>query len=348
MKSVLLIARAEQEKMWQVECCFKPIIEHMIDVCKQACMDHIYLLSDEGVDFDGVECIPADEFTLDRLTRDGEIFVLRGNMPLLSCDIFNENTGIFCFKNDGSIDKETIFDHLIELEDEVNDYVSLACVEAKMRHLINQHHLSNGVHLIDPATTYIGSDVRIDDGVVIYPNVVLKGTTQIGAGSVVTSGSYLENALIHENVVIESSKIIDSEVKDGVTIGPYSHLRGHSCVEAKVRIGNFVEFKNTHFGEGSKCAHLTYIGDSDVGKGVNIGCGVVTVNYDGKHKFRTTIKDGAFIGSNVNLIAPVTIGEKALLAAGSTITEDVEDGAMGIARSRQSNKEDFGKKYLTK
>ena len=132
------------------------------------------------------------------------------------------------------------------------------------------------------------------------------------------------------------------------TVGPFAHLRNHTVVHENCRIGNFVEFKNCNFGNGSKCAHLTYLGDCEVGEHVNIGCGVVTVNYDGKNKYKTIIGDHAFIGSNVNIIAPVTIGHHALLAAGSTITEDVEDGAMGIARSRQTNKEDYGTKYLNK
>lgn len=148
--------------------------------------------------------------------------------------------------------------------------------------------------------------------------------------------------------MIDSSKIVESTVGKGTTIGPMSHLRNNTEICENVRIGNFVEFKNSHFGDGSKCAHLTYIGDSDFGKKINVGCGVVTVNYDGKHKFRTTVKDGAFIGSNCNLIAPVTIGENALLAAGSTITDSVEDGDMGIARARQTNKEGFGTKYKNK
>ena len=126
------------------------------------------------------------------------------------------------------------------------------------------------------------------------------------------------------------------------------HFSNNTHVGIHCRNGNFVEYMNTKYGDGANCAHLTYVGDSDVGKNVNFGCGVVTVNYDGKNKFRTTIKDGAFIGSNVNLIAPVTIGENALLAAGSTITDDVEDGDMGIARNRQSNKEGYGTQYKNK
>ena len=141
---------------------------------------------------------------------------------------------------------------------------------------------------------------------------------------------------------------MDSQVDAHTTVGPMTHLRGHTHIHENCRIGNFVEFKNSDFNDNSKCAHLTYIGDSDFGKGINVGCGVVTVNYDGKNKYRTTVKDGAFIGSNCNLIAPVTIGENALLAAGSTITDSVDDGDMGIARARLSNKKDFGIKYKNK
>lgn len=211
-----------------------------------------------------------------------------------------------------------------------------------------QQLIERKVQLIDPDRVTIDPEVEIGEGTVIYPNVTLLGKTRIGKNSKILPNSFFENAVIGDDVTIDSSKIVDSEVMNGSTVGPFAHLRNHTVVHENVRIGNFVEFKNCDFGEGSKCAHLTYLGDCTVGKGVNIGCGVVTVNYDGKNKFRTEIGDHAFIGSNVNIIAPVKIGANALLAAGSTITNDVEDGAMGIARSHQVNKEDFGRKYLSK
>ena len=287
------------------------------------------------------------------------------------------NTGLFVFKNkelfaglkeirNDNAQKEYYLTDLVEIFNRngwstnamivkdheetmgVNDRLDLAKAEAWMRKHINERHMREGVTLIDPDHTYIGADVTIKADTIIYPNVVIQGNTNIGSHVQILPNSFLRDAIIGDDVVIDSSKIIDSQVDAHTTVGPMSHLRGHTHIHEHCRIGNFVEFKNSDFGEGSKCAHLTYIGDSDFGKQINVGCGVVTVNYDGKHKFRTTVKDGAFIGSNCNLIAPLTIGENALLAAGSTITDSVADGDMGIARNRQMNKQGFGTKYKQK
>ena len=287
------------------------------------------------------------------------------------------NTGIFCFKTQklfqglkeittNNAQNEYYLTDLVEIfnrhnekvnamvvddADEtmgVNDRVDLAKANAWLKKHINHKHMLNGVTILDPDNTYIGADVTIGADTTIYPNVYIQGNTKIAGNVTILPGSFLNNAILEEGVVIDSSKIVDSKVGKQTTIGPMSHLRNNTEIGENCRIGNFVEFKNSHFGNGSKCAHLTYVGDSDVGQRVNFGCGVVTVNYDGKNKFRTTIKDGAFIGSNCNLIAPVTIGENALLAAGSTITDSVEDGDMGIARSRQSIKKGFGTTYKNK
>ena len=287
------------------------------------------------------------------------------------------NTGIFCFKNEllfeglkeiknNNAQNEYYLTDLVEIFNKkglsvnamvvddvdetmgVNDRVDLAKAQKWLKQHVNKKHMMNGVTLIDPDNTYIDTEVSIGEDSVIYPNVHLEGNTVIGNNVTIFPNSYLRNAVIEDGAVIDSSKVVESKVGANSTVGPMSHLRNNTVVASNCRIGNFVEFKNTNFGEGSKCAHLTYVGDSDVGKGVNFGCGVVTVNYDGKNKFRTTIKDGAFIGSNCNLIAPVTIGENALLAAGSTITSSVEDGDMGIARSRQSIKKGYGTVYKNK
>lgn len=287
------------------------------------------------------------------------------------------NTGLFVFKTKALFDglkelkndnaqKEYYITDLVEIfnrkglstnalivddRDElmgVNDRVDLAKAESWMKAHINKKHMLNGVTLIDPMNTYIGADVVIGEDTIIYPNVVIYGKTKIGSNVQILSNSFLKDAQIGDDVLIDSSKVVDSQVDAHTTVGPMTHLRNHTHIHENCRIGNFVEFKNSDFNDGSKCAHLTYIGDSDFGKGINVGCGVVTVNYDGKNKYRTTVKDGAFIGSNCNLIAPVTIGENALLAAGSTITDSVDDGDMGIARARQVNKTDFGNKYKNK
>lgn len=213
---------------------------------------------------------------------------------------------------------------------------------------INQKWIENGVFVMDPNNTYIDEDVTIGEGSVVYPNVFILKGSKIGKNVTILPNSFLSNAVIKDGTTIDSSKIVDSEVGENSVVGPMSHLRNHTCIKGEARIGNFVEFKNTNFDLGSKCAHLTYVGDSDVGKKVNFGCGVVTVNYDGKNKYRTTIGDGAFIGSNVNLIAPVKVGNNALLAAGSTINKDIEDGDMGIARPRVEIKSGYGQKYKDK
>lgn len=287
------------------------------------------------------------------------------------------NTGIFCFKtkdlfaglkeikNNNAqneyyltdlveiFHKKGLVGHAMIVDDPeetmgVNDRVDLAKAQKWMTRHINEKHMRNGVTIIDPENTYIDADVVIGQDSVIYPNVFLQEHTTIGKNVTVLPNSFLRNAEIADDVLIDSSKIVESKVGKGTTIGPMSHLRNNTEIAENCRIGNFVEFKNSYFGDGSKCAHLTYIGDSDFGKKINVGCGVVTVNYDGKHKYRTTVKDGAFIGSNCNLIAPVTIGENVLLAAGSTITNSVDDGDMGIARARQSIKPGFGTKYKNK
>ena len=211
-----------------------------------------------------------------------------------------------------------------------------------------QRFIDNNVEFIDINRVTIGDEVEIGEGTIIYPNVTLLGKTKIGKNCKILPNCFFENAIIDDEVLIDSSKIMDSEVKKGSTVGPFSHLRMHTIVHEDCRIGNFVEFKNCNFGRKSRCAHLTYLGDCQVGEDVNIGCGVVTCNYDGKVKSKTIIGNHVFVGSNVNLIAPVTIGDDVLLAAGSTITQDVETGAMGIARSRQTNTEDYGNKFFNK
>ena len=218
----------------------------------------------------------------------------------------------------------------------------------KLQEEINRKHQNNGVFLVDSNTIYIEEDVVIASDVTIEPNVHLKGKTVIKSGAVIESGSVISDSLIAEDVRIESSKISDSKIGRGTTVGPYAQLRNNCEIGENCRIGNFVEMKKAVFGNGSKCAHLSYLGDCIVGEKVNIGCGVVFVNYDGKNKHLTIVEDGAFVGSNCNLVAPIKIGKNALVAAGSTVTEDVPAAAMGIARAKQVNKEGLGQKFKDK
>lgn len=200
-------------------------------------------------------------------------------------------------------------------------------------------HLDHGVEFISRDGICIDPEVVIAPGALILPGTILKGKTVIGAGSVIGPNSLLENAEIGENVTFNASQGRECTVDDGAEIGPYVQLRPDSHIGKRVHIGDFVEIKNSTIGEGTAVAHLTYIGDADVGKYCNFGCGVVVVNYDGQVKSRTVVGDYCFIGCNTNLVAPVRVGDGAYTAAGSTITEDLPPQSLGIARARQAVKE---------
>ena len=230
----------------------------------------------------------------------------------------------------------------------VNDRVDLAKASQWIQKTINQKWMRAGVTMVNPDQTYISLSSVLDADVTLYPNVYLEKKTVIKKGSVILPNSFIVNSTIGENCKIDASRITDSIVKNKVNVGPFSHLREHCVIEDNNRIGNFVEMKNTQLGFDSRCAHLTYLGDSIIGKKVNFGCGVVTVNYDGKSKFKTIIGNNAFIGSNVNLIAPIEVGENAVVAAGSTITRNVDDTDMAIARAHQVNKPGYGLRYKEK
>lgn len=221
----------------------------------------------------------------------------------------------------------------------INTRIQLAEVDRKMRLRINKAHMDKGVTIVDPEHTYIGPDVVIGCDTVVYPGNVLEGSTVIGEDCILYPNNRIVNSTIGNGVQLQASVILDSRIEDGTTVGPYAYLRPGSIIGKGVRIGDFVEIKNSTIGDGSKVSHLTYVGDAEVGKGVNLGCGVVFVNYDGVRKHKTVVEDKAFIGCNVNLVAPVRVGKQAYIAAGSTITEDVPDKALAIARERQINKE---------
>ncbi|MGX1266558.1 bifunctional UDP-N-acetylglucosamine pyrophosphorylase/glucosamine-1-phosphate N-acetyltransferase [Rossellomorea marisflavi] len=223
----------------------------------------------------------------------------------------------------------------------VNDRVALAQAEITMQGRINEFHMRNGVTIKDPKNTYIDSDITIGRDTVILPGTVLKGNTVIGEDAVVGPNSEVKDCTIGDRTVLRQSVAHDSFIGADVQIGPFAHIRPASNIGDEVKIGNFVEIKKASFGKGSKASHLSYIGDAEVGSDVNLGCGSITVNYDGKNKFLTKIEDGVFVGCNSNLVAPVTIGQGAYVAAGSTITEDVPGEALSIARARQVNKENY-------
>jgi len=221
----------------------------------------------------------------------------------------------------------------------VNSREQLAEVEAIMRKKIAKKHMINGVTIINPEHTYIEKTVNIGSDTIIYPGAIISGNTVIGEDCIIGQNCRIENSTIANGVEVESSTIIDSKVDEHTTIGPYAYLRPNSNIGKHVKIGDFVEVKNSTIGDNSKASHLAYVGDADIGKNVNIGCGVVFVNYDGKNKHRSIVEDNSFVGSNANVIAPVTIKEGGYIACGSTITKDVPKGSLAIARQRQENKE---------
>lgn len=223
----------------------------------------------------------------------------------------------------------------------INDRLALSQAEAILRKRINERHMLNGVTLQDPLHTYIDADVVIEPDVTILAGTQLRGKTIVGKGSIIGPDAEIVDCHIGKKVRITRSVVLESTVDDEATIGPFAYIRPQSVIGKKVKIGDFVEVKKSKLGDGTKVSHLSYIGDAEVGRNVNVGCGAITVNYDGFEKHTTIIEDDAFIGCNVNLIAPVQIGQEAFIAAGSTINRDVPAGALAIARERQTNKEQF-------
>jgi bifunctional UDP-N-acetylglucosamine pyrophosphorylase / glucosamine-1-phosphate N-acetyltransferase len=230
----------------------------------------------------------------------------------------------------------------------VNDRVVLAEAERVMRRRIAEKHMRGGVTIQDPANTYISAEAEIGRDTVLMPGTVIEGRTFIGEDCLIGPGSQIKDSVIGDRATIRQSVVMSSKIGEDTAVGPFANIRPESDLGNSVKIGNFVEVKKSNLGEGSKVSHLSYIGDTDIGERVNMGCGTITVNYDGVNKFRTTVEDDAFVGCNSNLIAPVTVGKGAYVAAGSTVTKNVPENALAIARSRQENKEGYIEKLNTK
>ncbi|BAQ09497.1 bifunctional n-acetylglucosamine-1-phosphate [Bacillus sp. OxB-1] len=226
----------------------------------------------------------------------------------------------------------------------VNDRVALAEAEKVMRRRIAENHMRQGVTIIDPTNVYISAEAEIGRDTVLQPGTMIEGKTVIGENCLIGPNSQIVDSRIGDGTTVHSSVVTESSVGSSASVGPFAHIRPESDLGDEVKIGNFVEVKKTAFGNGSKASHLSYIGDAKVGTNVNIGCGTITVNYDGKNKHVTTIEDDAFVGCNSNLIAPVTVGKGSYVAAGSTITENVPENSLAIGRARQENKEGYATK----
>ncbi|MEB7754951.1 bifunctional UDP-N-acetylglucosamine diphosphorylase/glucosamine-1-phosphate N-acetyltransferase GlmU [Staphylococcus pseudoxylosus] len=226
----------------------------------------------------------------------------------------------------------------------VNDRVMLGEAEKAFKKRINEQHMRNGVTIVDPATTYIGADVIIGEDTVIEPGVKLAGNTVIGEDTIVGQYAEITNSKIGSNVTIKQSVINEAIVGNHANIGPFAQLRPGADLGEKVKVGNFVEVKKSVVKTGAKLPHLSYIGDAEIGERTNVGCGSITVNYDGINKFKTIIGNDSFIGCNTNLVAPITLGDRSFIAAGSTITDNVPQDSLALARARQTTKEGYLKK----
>lgn len=222
----------------------------------------------------------------------------------------------------------------------VNDRRHLAEAAVLLRRRINRRLMEDGVTLIDPEHTYIDAGVTVGADTVIWPGCVLRGASVIGQGCILESNLLISDSSIGDNCHLKSGSVLTEAVlHSDVAVGPMAHLRPGSVLHDHVKVGNFVETKKAVMAEGAKASHLTYLGDAEIGRETNIGCGTITCNYDGVRKHRTVIGDNVFVGSDVQLVAPVTIGDNALIAAGTTVTRDVPSDSLAIARTPQANKE---------
>ena len=222
----------------------------------------------------------------------------------------------------------------------INDRVQLAEAGALMRRRINEELMRSGVTLVDPSAAYIDPGVEIGTDSVIYPNVHLRGGTRLGRGCTVEPGVVVTDCTIGDGVHLKAGSVMaESTIGDRCAVGPMAHLRPGTVLAGNNKIGNFVETKKAHLGEKSQASHLTYLGDTEIGRNVNIGCGTITCNYDGVNKHKTIIEDDVFVGSDTQFVAPVRIGRNSLIAAGSTITKDVPPDSLALARTPQVNKE---------
>jgi len=240
---------------------------------------------------------------------------------------------------------ETVGAYITDMEQimGVNDRAQLAEADRLLNRRNVKALMDGGVMVLNPDTVRVDDDVKAGADTVIYPNTILEGATQIGENCIIGPNTRIINCKISDNTEVQSSVATDSEIGSGTVVGPFAYIRPGSKIGDNIKVGDFVEIKNASIGNGTKIAHLTYVGDADVGERVNFGCGTVVVNYDGIHKHRTTIEDDCFIGCNTNLVSPVTVRKGAYTAAGSTITDEVPQDALAIARARQVVKEGWAK-----
>ena len=348
------------------EILFKPMLDWVVSAAENAGIDKICVVAGENLPdieshFDGSEInsFASLRQATEYINKD-IIVILHGDKPFVDAETINgtiamhkadgndktviaeESVG-FCI-NSASIEKSDLKTGVFASS---NKNISLTAdtgaelnrLNETMRHTVLTNLMNNGVDIPCTDGIIIGPDCNIGCDTTILPNTVIRGNVTIDEDCVIGPNSFVENAEIGNGVKFNNGQIRNAKIMNNADIGPFVQVRPDAVIGNNVHLGNFVEVKNSTIGEGTSVSHLTYVGDSDVGSGVNFGCGVVTVNFNGKTKNRTVIKDRAFIGCNTNLVAPVTVGENAYTAAGSTITQDVPDNSLAIAREKQTNKE---------
>jgi bifunctional UDP-N-acetylglucosamine pyrophosphorylase/glucosamine-1-phosphate N-acetyltransferase len=238
-------------------------------------------------------------------------------------------------EKEGKLETVAMEDHVEAMG--INNRVQLAEAERILRQRLLTEYMLEGVTFIDPFNTYIDYGVMIGKDTIIYPGVIIEGQTKIGGNCIIGPDTRITDSTISDNVLINYSNLQNAKVACGCNIGPYSYLRPGTELAENVKIGDFVEVKNTYVDKGAKIPHLSYVGDSSLGRDVNIGAGTITCNYDGFQKHKTIIGNRSFVGSNSNLVAPITIGEDVYIAAGSTVSKDIPDGSLAVARGKQRN-----------
>lgn len=320
-----------------------------LDICGLNAISWLKRISDE--------CVVVDSVELSQLS---DTIVLYSDTPLVNANTLNEiciameergldsielTRGYVIGKDYSNCKK---FTERAEDFIRLSDSASWAKINKIMRERINLMHMQNGVFMVDPDTVYIDVDVTIGENTVIAPNNRLVGKTVIGKNCVLESGNFITDTVISDGVKLTSVVSVEAKVGEGTTVGPYVYLRPSANVGAHCKVGDFVEIKNSNISDGTKVPHLAYVGDADVGSGVNVGCGVIFANYDGRKKHRTKVGDKSFIGSNTTLIAPIDVGERVFIAAGATISRSIPDGALVIARARETIKEGRAENYLKK
>lgn len=370
MNSAIVIIKSDNElQLAKAKILGKTLIEYTLFVLKKLDLDNLYIVGGD-FSFEGViNRRDVNGIVKDLSGKDGKCLFVSPFYPLIAKKdytklLVNKNEdGSVLLDGDGACVAFVLPNNKIKRYDKC-DLSELAlektetkrisalsevpefCDEMKLK--INTRLIEKGVNIIDPFSTYISQDSTIDKNTTIYPNTVIEGKCLIGKDNVISGSSFLVNVVIGDGNTIDDSRISDSSIHNNCHIGPYAQIRNNSKLADEVRVGNYVEIKNSTIGDKTRIAHLAYIGDATIGDDVNIGCGAVTINYDGTNKYPTVIKNHAFIGSNSSLIAPITIGEYSMVAAGSTIDHDVMDGDMAISRLYQTNKKGFGYRYINK